>query len=405
MMKLLHVCAVGITLKHLLRPQIDHFCRRGLIVEATCSPGPAVDELRREGYVIHAVEIERQIRPIASIASLRALTRVIARGGYDVVHVHTPVASVLGRIAAATAGTPHVVYTAHGFYFHDRMSTPAYRFYHTVERCAARLTELILTQSREDFETARQSGLSPTVKLRYLVNGVDVRRFRADAVNAMRRRALRRALAIPDGAFPLLGVTGRITREKGYLELAEALRLLRRNLPRTHLLVIGGQLSNERDAFEVRFTEYLRAHDLQSQVTFAGFRDDVRDLLGLLDIFVLPSYREGLPRSILEAMAMGLPVVTTDVRGCREAVRHGETGLVVPPREGFPLAQGIERLARDDAMRKSFGASGRARAVAEYDERLVFSRLEAVYAEIGWVPPAEGWHGGLVVGAGHSPSA
>jgi glycosyltransferase involved in cell wall biosynthesis len=88
-------------------------------------------------------------------------------------------------------------------------------------------------------------------------------------------------------------------------------------------------------------------------------------------------------------MAMSLPVITTDVRGCREAVRHGETGLVVPPRDAVGLAQAIARLARDEAMRTSFGAGGRARVLAEYDERLVFDRLEEVYAQIGWRAPAE----------------
>src|SRR5262249_17234596 len=140
---------------------------------------------------------------------------------------------------------------------------------------------------------------------------------------------------------------------------------------------------------EKRFAEYVRARDLKGHVTFAGFRDDVRDLLALLDIFVLPSYREGLPRSILEAMAMGLAVVTTDVRGCREAVRDGETGLVVPPRDGPGLAHSIARLARDREMRESFGKNGRARVVAEYDERLVLRRLEAVYADIACVPRRE----------------
>ena len=115
----------------------------------------------------------------------------------------------------------------------------------------------------------------------------------------------------------------------------------------------------------------------------------MRDLLGLLDVFVLPSYREGLPRSILEAMAMALPVVTTDVRGCREAVRDGETGLVVPARDGRRLAQAITQLARDGAMRKAFGARGRAQVEADYDERIVFRRLEAVYGALGWVPPRE----------------
>lgn len=385
-MKLLHVCAIGTTVKHLLRPQIDHFRRLGVTVEAACSPGREVEELRAAGYVVHAVEIARRIRPLANLASVRALARVMSRGGYDAVHVHTPVASVLGRLAAAAARVPHVLYTAHGFYFHDHMPALPYAACHTVERWAARLTEILLTQSREDLETARRSNLCPPGKLRYLGNGVDVDWFRRDEIDARRRVALRHTLGVPERAFPVLGVTGRITKEKGYLELLEATALLRRDLRDTHLVVIGSELASDRDGFQARFADGVRDLGLTGHVTVAGFRDDVRELLSLLDVFVLPSYREGMPRSILEAMAMALPVVTTDVRGCREAVRHGETGFVVPPRNGSRLAEALAAVAADAGLRRSLGAAGRARVETEHDERLVFHRLEKAYREIGWVP-------------------
>src|SRR5262249_57656547 len=112
MVEVVHVCGVDTTIEHLLRPQIDHFRAREMTVEIACSPGPAVEDLRRQGYVIHEVAIPRRIRPVANFRSVRGLLRVLTRGRYDVVHVHTPVASVLGRIAAALASTPRTVYTA-----------------------------------------------------------------------------------------------------------------------------------------------------------------------------------------------------------------------------------------------------------------------------------------------------
>ncbi len=385
-MKLLHICAVGFTVKNLLRPQIDYFLARGLQVEVACSPGAEVTELQHQGYTVHPVPIERRIAPGSNLRSVLALTGLIRRQRYDAVHVHTPVASVLGRLAARLAGTPCLLYTAHGFYFHDEMPRRTYRLYHSIERAAGWLTDLILTQSREDFETAAKTRLCPRAKLRYLGNGVDLERFRRDRLEPRAQQALGQALGIPAGAFPVIGMTGRITAEKGYRELIAALAQVRRTFPQTCLLVIGGQLSSERDAFQGELGDRLQQQGLTAQVIFTGFRSDIPELLGLLDIFCLPSYREGLPRSILEAMAMELPVVTTDIRGCREAVVPGETGLIVPPRQSQPLAAALEQLASQAEQRRQWGRAGRARVAAEFDERFVFERLAAAYRELQLLP-------------------
>jgi len=197
---------------------------------------------------------------------------------------------------------------------------------------------------------------------------------------------LRQSLNLPDSAFPIIGMTGRITAEKGYLELIEALAKLRFQFPNIHLLVIGGQLSSERDAFQSQLSQLIQQQNLDKYVTFTGFRSDIPELLGLVDVFTLPSYREGLPRSILEAMAMQLPIVATDIRGCREAVVDGQTGLIVPPQNSEKLAEALGKLLADASMRESFGKTGRQRVEAEYDERFVFERLAACYEELGILP-------------------
>ena len=305
------------------------------------------------------------------------------REAYDAVHVHTPIASVLGRVAARLAGTSRIIYTAHGFYFHDRMPRPRYLLYEGIERVASRLTHVILTQSREDFDTARRRGLFPSSKLRYLGNGVDVSWYRSVLVDERRRIALRNELLLPENTHPLVGITGRLTEEKGFQDLAQAMSVLRAGFPAAHLLVIGDQLGTDRDPFRLRFDKRISELGLSRHVTFAGFRSDVRDLLSLLDIFVLPSYREGLPRSILEAMSMGLPVVASRIRGSREAVVDGVTGLLVPPGNAEALGGALIRLAANEALRRSLGSAGRNRAEVEYDERLVFHRLERAYTELG----------------------
>ena len=385
-MRILHLCAVGFTVKNLLLPQINYFLSRGLSVEIACSPGQEVEELQKQGYIIHPIQIDRRIDPASNLKSIYHLTTLIRQHQYDLVHVHTPVASVLGRVAAKLASAKSIIYTAHGFYFHDNMSANQYRFYHSVERVSAWLTDLILTQSREDLITAEKTGLCAPQKLRYLGNGVDIERFCRSKLIPQHQQQLRRSLNLPENAFPIIGMTGRITEEKGYLELIEALAKLRSQFPNIHLLVIGGQLSSERDVFQSQLGQLIQQQNLDSCVTFTGFRSDIPELLGLVDVFTLPSYREGLPRSILEAMAMQLPVVSNDIRGCREAVVDGQTGFIVPPRNSEKLADALANLLADTSMREHFGKAGRQRVEAEYDERFVFERLATAYVELGLLP-------------------
>jgi glycosyltransferase involved in cell wall biosynthesis len=386
-MKALHVCAVAFGLETLLLPQLDYLRSLGLTVEAACSPDPAVESLRSRGYVIHEVPIGRKIAPGPNSKSVLELGRLMRARKYDLVHTHAPVASVLGRVAAKLAGVERIVYTAHGFYFHEHMPRQTYALYHGVEKSVAQITDRILVQSQEDYDTAVTTGLGSAEKIRYLGNGIDLMRFDPAASRDDDRTRLRRELGIPEAHSPLIGITGRITEEKGFGELVEALALLRSDFPEAHLLVIGGQLSTERDRFQDSLVDFIAEHGLESQVTFTGFRSDVQALLGLLDLFVLPSYREGLPRSVLEAMAMELPVVATNIRGCREAVAHEVTGLLVPTKNPRALAEAAGRILADQDLARQFGRAGRDRVETTFDERFVFARLEKCYRELGVVFP------------------
>ena len=382
-MKVLHLCAVAFGLETLLLPQIDYLRGLGLTVHAACSPDPRVEGLRARGYTIHEIPIGRKITPGPNSKSVLELGRLMRAEKYDLVHTHAPVASVLGRVAAKLAGVERIVYTAHGFYFHDAMPRQKYALYHGIEKSVAQITDRILVQSQEDYDTAITTGLGSAGKIRYLGNGIDLSRFDPAATSNETRARLRRELGIPEGGSPILGITGRITEEKGFRELAEALSLLRGEFPEAHLVVIGGQLSTERDAFQDELVDFIGDKGFEAHVTFTGFREDVADLLGLLNAFVLPSYREGLPRSVLEAMAMELPVVATNIRGCREAVSNEVTGLLVPTKDSRQLAAAIARILADQALARRFGRAGRERVATMFDERFVFARLEKCYRELG----------------------
>ncbi|WP_445636758.1 Glycosyl transferase family 1 [Nostoc sp. DSM 114161] len=383
-MKILHICAIGGTVEALLRPQIDYFLSQNLSVEIACSPGAEVEKLQQQGYIIHPVQIDRRISPLSNLRSIYQLTQLIGRNQYDLVHVHTPIAAVLGRIAAKLAGVKRIVYTAHGFPFHDRSSPREYRFYFTVEKLTALITDLILTQNYEDIATAKKLNLCPPAKLRYLGNGVDINRFQRDRLNPTHQIELRKSLGIPDYTDLIIGTIGRLTHKKGSGYLIEAAAKLLPYFPNLQVLVIGSQLSSDPEPFQKKLIQKIHELGIEKNVILTGERQDIPEVLGLLDIFTLPTFtHEGLPRSILEAMSMNLPVVATDIRGCREAVIHGKTGLIVPPKNSEKLAEALGILLSNYQLRQNYGQAARKRVEADYDEELVFKRLNKYYQELG----------------------
>lgn len=383
-MKILHICAIGSTAKVLLLPQVNYLLSRNLSVEIACSSGPEVEQLQQQGYVIHPIQIDRRISLVQNLKSVYQLTKLIRQNQYDLVHVHTPIAAILGRIAAKLAGVKSVVYTAHGFPFHELSPPSQYRFYFTLEKTAALLTDLILSQNHEDIATSQKLGLCPPEKIRYLGNGVDIDHFRRDRLAPTAQTQLRKSLGIPDTANLIIGTVGRLTRKKGSGYLIEATAKLLSQFPNLHVLIIGGQVSTDPEPFYPELVKRMHTLGIEAHVTLTGDRQDIPELLGLLDIFTLPTFtHEGLPRSILEAMSMGLPVVATNIRGCREAVVHAETGLIVPPQNSEKLAEALGTMLSDPDRRQDYGAAGRQRIETEYDENIVFQRLEKFYRELG----------------------
>lgn len=385
-MKILHICAIGATAEVLLLPQINYLLSRNLAVEIACSPDQGVEKLQKQGYTIHPVQIDRRISPVLNLKSIYQLTKLIRQQQYDLVHVHTPIAAVLGRIAAKLAGVKAIVYTSHGLPFHDRSSPKEYALYSNVEKFAALLTDLILSQNHEDIATAKKLGLCPPEKIAYLGNGVEIDRFNRDRLDPAHQTQLRKSLGIPDTANLIIGTIGRLTRKKGSGYLIEATAKLVSQFPNLHVLIIGGELSTDPEPFYTEITERIRSLGIQNNVTLTGIRQDIPEILGLLDIFTLPTFtHEGLPRSIVEAMSMSLPVVATDIRGCREAVVDGETGLIVPPQDSEKLAEALGKLLFNADLRQAYGKAGRQRVETEYDERFVFQRLAEHYQKLGLV--------------------
>lgn len=374
-MKVCQLCAVDFTLKNFLLPLIDGMQVAGWQVTAVCSDGPFVADLRERGYAIETVAIARSMNPLAALRSTIALVRLFRRERFEVLHVHTPVAALIGRIAGRIAGIPLIVYTAHGFYFHDQMPRWKRALFVALERFGGLFTDLLFSQSAEDAEEAVAEGIAPRERVLAIGNGIDVARFDPQVVGA---GALpRRELGIPEQAF-VVGFIGRLVREKGLAEFLAAASDLAQRFPHIRFLLVGERLASDHAGGVVDEFAAAKAA-LGERLIAPGLRADIPRMFAAMDLFCLPSWREGMPRTIIEAMVMGKPVVATAIRGAREEVVSEATGLLVATRAPDQLAAAIERFVRNPAWGERLGQAGRQRALMLYDERkIVALQLERI---------------------------
>jgi glycosyltransferase involved in cell wall biosynthesis len=285
---------------------------------------------------------------------------------------------VFGQIAARLAGIPIVVNTVHGFMFTERTSPGRRRMWVLLERLAARCSDRLLCVSAEDADTAVRERICPPDRVVHIGGGIDVRRFSRAAIDDARLVALRAELGIAPGQR-VIGFVGRLVREKGIPELLEAFAAVQAAVADAVLLLVGPDDPDKGDAIP---RQLFPASAAAGRIRFAGYRHDMPELYALMEVFVLPSHREGLPQTLMEAAAIGVPAVATNVRGCREVVADGETGLIVPPRDPPAMATALRRLLDDRELASRLGRNASARARARYDERAVFSRLQDLYLEL-----------------------
>lgn len=375
--RVLHVCAVDFTVRQFIAPLCMELSRSGYDVQAACTPGPHWDELRTMGMRMIPLPLARSANPVRAMGAVWRLYKILRRERIDILHVHTPVASMIGRLAGKLAGVPLIVYTAHGFYFHDRMSRAKRLLHIGLERAFGLLTDAIFCVSSEDARLAKSLRLAPCGHVFHTGNGVDTERF-SPAVYTAKRDALRAQFGLPtDGV--VITIMGRLVREKGYREFFQAAQRLASDHANVHFMVVGDTVTSEHDDAKAMILEMAAAPELKDRVHFMGMRSDIPELLASSDIFTLPSYREGLPVSILEAMAMELPVVATAIRGCREEVVDGLTGFLVEPQDSVALGRALEFLVSDRVTAAKMGAKGRREVLQRFDERRIFARQLRIY--------------------------
>ena len=382
--RLVHVTTTDISLELLLGPQLSAFVTAGYEVIAMSAPGPFVAAVERRG--VRHVPLEhatRSMDPRADLRTLGELVRSFRQLRADIVHTHNPKPGVYGRLAARAAGVPVVVNTVHGLYALPEDPWKKRMAVYGLERLATACSDAELVQNPEDMDTLERSLHVPRQRLTLLGNGIDLDRFGASADHADRterselRTSTRRELGLDDDAV-VVGAVGRLVLEKGYEELFEAWRGVSALHPRAVLLVVGPTDDAKSDAVGPEVIERAR----RQGVRFLGMRDDVEHLYRAMDLYVLASHREGFPRSAMEAAAAGLPIVATDIRGCRQVVDHDTTGLLVPVRSADRLGAALDMLISDPERRRRMSNAAVERSRLHFDQRQVIDITLETYRRL-----------------------
>ncbi len=309
----------------------------------------------------------------ANLRSYRMLKTIIDEGNFDLIHCHTPVGAMIARLAAMGArkkGTK-VIYTAHGFHFFRGAPLANWLLYYPAEWLLAFVTDVLITINREDYARAKKR-LHPK-RLEYVPGvGIDTGKFRGTPEG---HQSKRRELGLGGEDFLILTVA-EMTRNKNHITVLKALELLKEaeEFAHIHYLICG------RGEMWGQLEEDAKALGISGHVHFLGYRTDAPELYGCSDLFAFMTYREGLPVSLMEAMAAGLPIVCTRVRGNTDLIEDGVSGDFVE-NDSQALADAILRLYRDPAYRAKLGAAA-VEAVKPFDNQNVHKMMKDIYLSL-----------------------
>ncbi len=379
--KVVHITTVAQSLQGLLLNQMKSIQSKGYEVVGISSPGGEVPLLETAGIRHVAIPMSRKVTPLLDLLSLVRLYVVMRQEAFTIVHTHTPKAGLLGQLAARFAGVPIVVNTVHGFYMHDLMHPILRQFYIGLEKIAGRCSDVILSQNREDMETAASAGICPPEKIKHLGNGIDLSIFNRDQVTSRDIRQKRQQLGIPDDT-KVVGFVGRLAgKRKGFVDFLRACQRIAVHCPNVRFLIIGDADIGKNDAVG---PSTAKDYGVSDQCLFLGLRPNAElpSLYAVMDLLVLPSLFEGMPRVVIEAAAMGIPAVVTNVKGNREVVEHGRNGYLVPFGDVPALADAIIEILKDPEKAKCMGEEGYRMAQERFDERVVFAKVITEYSRM-----------------------
>ena len=321
--------------------------------------------------IFYVPTLVREVSPLSDLKAFLYLTRLIKVEKPDVVHTHTSKAGIIGRLAAKRAGVPVTIHSPHGHVFHGYYGKIVTSVFIALERWCARFADRLIMITENERTDHIALNIAPPNKFVIIHSGVDFTPLLNESVP---RGTLRKQLGIDERAI-VIGTVGRLVPIKGQIHLIEAMPTIVKQIPSAKLVLVGsGPLDSDLKAAVARM-------GLSDSIVFAGYRTDVGTCLQDMDMFVLPSLNEGMGRALVEAMAMRLPVVASDVCGIRDLVQHDINGKLVAVGDSAGLSTAILALLNDKEFAQKLGARAYDTVVPQYGVEAMLTEIEALYIE------------------------
>jgi len=362
--KVLYVATVSGTMGF-FTSHINMLLEQGHTVDFACKlERPINQDILDKGCHIYNIKFKRTPLKITNYAAYKKLKSLIVQGRYNIVHTHTPVASALARLACRNLKNVTVIYTAHGFHFHKGAPLINWLIYYPIEKFLSRYTDLLITINKEDYAAAQKFMNGKTVYIPGV--GIDTKKFSGTLVNKQKKRM---ELGVPENTFVVLSV-GELNRNKNHDVIIRSLAKLK-NTGICYLICGHGPMENHLRSLSEKF-------GLEKQVRLLGYRKDMAEIYKAADIFAFPSRREGLGLAALEAMASGLPIVTSNIHGIVDYSINGVTGFNCRPRDVDGFAKAIETLISNVKLRTEMGKYN-VNAVKTFDITNAIEIMRCIY--------------------------
>jgi len=344
----------------------------GYEVEVAASNVGFTEKIEREGFKVYNIPFSRNPISLSNFKAFFSLLRLMRKNKYVMLHTHTPVASFIGRIAGRIADVPNIVYTVHGFHFHEYGNPLTNFIYFGLEKFAGRFTDVLITINKDDYKVAIKKDMVQNGKVVYIKGvGVDTERFNPEKVSTERVPSI-----LSNFSGSVFVSVGRLEREKHFDHLLKAFSLVKQRRNDFKLLIIG-------DGVEGDYLKKLFfALNLQNHIEFLGYIKGIEEFLKISNAFVFASSREGLPVSVMEAMAMEKPIVAYNIRGVRDLVEDGASGFLVPFGDTKALAKKIAYLMEHPEVAREMGKKGREKIEKEFSIEVILPQMKKLYEDI-----------------------
>lgn len=375
-MKIIRTSTVPGALNNFCRNLLRELKEDGFEVVAVSSPGEDLDEVKtREGVKIYAVPMERRISPFRDLRSLWRMIRVFRKEKPDIVHSTSPKAGLLSMIAAKICGVPTRINTFTGLIFPTSTGLKKQILILTDKLTCACATHIIPEGEgvKSDLEKNKITKKPLKVLGHGNIKGIDLIYFDPNLPDVKAKAEKIRK----DGVFTFVFI-GRLVRDKGINELIKAFKTLNKIHPTTRLILVGG-FEQKLDPLD---PETISEINNNPAIEAVGVQRDVRPWLLASDCFVFPSYREGFPNVVIEAGAMELPSIVTDINGSREIISHGKNGLIIPSRDGFALLTAMERFLKESELAQELSRNARTMVADRFEQSFVHRCQRDYYKDL-----------------------